>query len=961
MQLFWEHSKQGFNFYCASEEGEIAPDRWGAYELNLPSGGKAHLAPIFQLIDQDCASIEGTRVWLKDEHVADLLPFQLAGLGLPLPMPFNISIAGNGLISNKGFKFSYVLKHRDTRPVMKYDRIGALLKVGNNTFIISQPYFRLIEKMDAFNNRVSDDASDCFMVLSELKEFVPQDFIQDDYLRKIEIFRADSFSLTPKMGVDGQLTFDPVLYHEIAQLDQDMLVDSSQRLSAMPQVSQQGFANQFCRQKVVRESYAVSNGRYCVLAPELKKTLEVVRSVADKPEPIRRAFLANPRVFLREKLETQIPEAILENIFKETEEYSERVLEIGVWVPPVLPILKRASEPWLPPEILGIRVGNREIDIKPEELPELIKSVEKAIDDGEPSVKLGDQTIPATQETLSALFSLNEEMHKSSVKAENNGESCEPKKTTTNPIGLLIDRHLEEVGSPLKRRITVGGSVERSITGMVSSLLPHQQSGVEWLQEHWLSGSRGALLADDMGLGKTFQVLAFLFWVRQLMDCSRYEKLPIFLVAPTGLLKNWQDEINQHLGQFGLGNILLAYGANLKTVRHSGMTGKSEGETGIPSLNIELLRSYDTVLTTYETLRDYQLSFGAIHWGVAVFDEAQKIKNPAVRITDAAKAMHADFSITMTGTPVENRLADLWSICDLCQPGSLFSLKQFSEKYEQASCEENLHALKAFLTEKSSPALMLRRLKEDNLKGLPQREYVVLKREMPSEQASSYQEIIKNAHQSESVPGQMLQALHGLRSVSLHPLKLAGQSDEEYIKQSARLMILFELLENIESKGEKALIFVESLEMHGILAELLQRRFKMATPPLIISGEVGGDNRKKRVDIFQMRRGFDAMILSPRAGGVGLTLHAANHVIHLSRWWNPAVEDQCTDRVYRIGQKKKVFVYLPLAVHPSYPAESFDLRLHDLLERKRSLSRTLLAPVAVSQQEVASLYRDVIA
>ncbi|NCB39907.1 MAG: DEAD/DEAH box helicase, partial [Erysipelotrichia bacterium] len=722
----------------------------------------------------------------------------------------------------------------------------------------------------------------------------------------------------------------------------------------------------FCRQKVIKSSYAVSNGRYCVFTPELKKALGVVRSISDKPESLRRAFLANPRVFLREQLETEISEMILENLFRETEEYSDRVLEIGVWVPPVLPILKRAGEPWLPPEILGIRVGNRDIKISPAKLPGLIKEVKEAIESSLPSVKFENEIIPATDKTLEILIALNSEAQKfDSQQSKNNQEQdqhkieqlIEPKK---DPIGLLIDRHLEQVGKPLKRRIPIDGVVNRSLTGMASSLMQHQQTGVEWLQEHWLSGSRGALLADDMGLGKTFQVLAFLFWVRQLIDNCMYEKLPFLLVAPTGLLKNWQDEISQHLGQFGLGNILLAYGANLKNVRNSGMTGKSESDTGIPSLNIDAVRGYDGVLTTYETLRDYQLSFGAIHWGVAVFDEAQKVKNPAVRITDAAKAMHSDFSITMTGTPVENRLADLWSICDLCQPGSLFSLKQFSETYEQAATEDNLRALKTVLTERTDPALMLRRLKEDNLKGLPQREFLVLKRDMPSEQSKAYEEVIRKANKAESAPGRMLEALHGLRSVSLHPCNLTLQNDEEYIKQSARLIILFELLEKIESKSEKALVFVESLEMHGILAELLQRRFKMSAPPLIISGEVSGDNRKKRVDNFQMRRGFDVMLLSPRAGGVGLTLHAANHVIHLSRWWNPAVEDQCTDRVYRIGQNKNVNVYLPLAVHPQYQEDSFDIRLNALLERKRTLSRTLLASPASSHQDVASLYREVI-
>jgi len=171
---------------------------------------------------------------------------------------------------------------------------------------------------------------------------------------------------------------------------------------------------------------------------------------------------------------------------------------------------------------------------------------------------------------------------------------------------------------------------------------------------------------------------------------------------------------------------------------------------------------------------------------------------------------------------------------------------------------------------------------------------------------------------------------------------------------------LFETLDQVRHDGDKALIFLESLEMQKYLAALIKRRYALADLPMIISGEVSGSKRQERVDRFQSDPNFDAMILSPKAGGVGLTLTRANHVIHLSRWWNPAVEDQCTDRVYRIGQDKPVHVYYLQAVHPTISEHSFDVKLHALLDRKRALSRQLLLPSSFADGDASELYNETV-
>jgi hypothetical protein len=354
-------------------------------------------------------------------------------------------------------------------------------------------------------------------------------------------------------------------------------------------------------------------------------------------------------------------------------------------------------------------------------------------------------------------------------------------------------------------------------------------------------------------------------------------------------------------------------------------------------------------------LRDYHLSFAAIPFSCAVFDEIQKIKAPTSLLTRAAKTLNADFTLGITGTPIENQLPDLWCIMDIITPGCLGDLKSFSAKYRTDDLEA-LEELRAMLLDasKDGPPPVLRRMKADHLDGLPKKQIHIRKRPMPDTQAKVYADIVARAKQPDSGP--MLETLHLLRGVSLHPIwPPAGEISDQrgFIEQSARLTETFVILDEIETNREKVLIFLESLELQEHLALMIKKRYHLKRRPMQINGEIGGEKRQKLVDEFQTEVGtFDVMILSPRAGGVGLTLTTANHVIHLSRWWNPAVEDQCTDRVYRIGQDQTVHVYYPMAVHPLYGDSSFDELLNELLARKRKLSdRMLVPPVNLRQDQ----------
>jgi SNF2 family DNA or RNA helicase len=374
-----------------------------------------------------------------------------------------------------------------------------------------------------------------------------------------------------------------------------------------------------------------------------------------------------------------------------------------------------------------------------------------------------------------------------------------------------------------------------------------------------------------------------------------------------------------------------------------------------------VLRGADWVLTTYETLRDHDRDFGAVRFAAMLLDEAQKVKTPGIRLTDAAKAMNADFRVALTGTPVENRLADLWCIVDGVAPGHLGDLRRFSATYEASPTVESLAQLKASLDRPigGRPPLLLRRLKEDRLPDLPPRSDVVTRAEMRGAQLAAYEEAVALGR-SDQGAGRVLEALQRLRAVSLHPDAEAAD-DAELVDGSARLRLALNALDAIAERDERALVFLDDLALMARLAGLLQRRYRLPAAPMTISGKVAGAARQARVDRFQEAPGgFDVMLLSPRAGGVGLTLTQASHVIHLARWWNPAVEDQCTGRVLRIGQERPVTVHVPLAVLPS-GKPSFDENLHALLERKRRLMREALMPPDAQLDDLAAMLRDSLA
>ena len=942
----------------------IPVSEWTARAARLSGAGA-----LIRLRDDGLAteSEAGRSLEVSWNGVAGLSSDELSCIGLPDAAPFALEVLASGAIYNSDFDIRYGFIANGRR-VLGVKRQGAWLHVATQDFVLLDPLYTIAEAMDEFNRAEGADLEARMLGWGQIAEMLPSDAVVDNHLRSLHIVVASAFALDPFVNEAGEPDFDPVVGRRETKVSK-VEVEEQVFKRSLSDARQSQFARRFRGLSRVRHRYAAGGNVFVVLTPEVEKALGVVRRAQKGTAEERQEFLRNVSGYLRGAFDEQGEEAFeIDEVFSD-DGLSERVLGVGLWVEKAVPWIQLATEPWLPPEELGLRVGDRFVPLSVDELPGVLEDVRAAIKRGDQTVEAADgAVIPADATTASALETL---IHKTepiragrpdldvdeSPSEVPDSDSEAPESDRSNQVLLVID-NLEDLQFQRDREKRERRALS-SAPSLRSTLFPHQEEGLRWLQRHWNAGSSGALLADDMGLGKTLEALAFLSCLKNQAAADGSDGHPLLVVAPTGLLRNWQDEHRKHLGHSGLGQPMEAHGVGLRQLKADArVTGNELGsDPPLPKLDIEKLQRAGWVLTTYETLRDYQHSFGRVRWRAAIFDEAQKIKNPSARVTDAALAMNVEFSILMTGTPVENRPADIWSILDRTEPGMFGTMKDFSTRYEApgekgASALENLN--RKLTSESDAPALMLRRLKEDHLSDLPDMQVHRHVVDMPRPQAERYEQAVLQHQQGESI----LRTLQRLRRISLHPFA-PGESDiDQYIQESARLSLTIKILDEIKSRGEKALVFVESLAMQDFLIGGLRRHFGLPNDVLVINGSVSGGKRKARVDEFQERTGFDVMILSPRAGGVGLTLTAANHVIHLSRWWNPAVEDQCTDRIFRIGQERTAYVYLPLARHPRFGEFSFDLKLDSLLHRKRDMNRRVLAPTAASAEEVRGLYRS---
>jgi len=870
-------------------------------------------------------------------------------LGLPPNCPLALDLRLSGALGRDGAKLAgRWLQPGKTIPARDVEVRDGWLYRGEQMCRLQAPLFEIARQVEAFNQLPSDDRDGQLRVWAGIRASLGDDAtgeLTDGFLKSLRVVTASAFTWLIRTDTHGQIDLVPSLLTERQSEDGQ----TTELVAALPPVDGEVFANRLDQMQEGASAFPVNQGLYVVAEEGLRKALTAVRKLRRAPAEQRKRAALHPEAVIRELLDQPDDEP---SVFIETERFADRVVDVAEWVTPILPWIKIQPQSWAPPTQMGIRLNGVDVPLEPEELAPLCVTMTEALKVGVTSVDVKGVKVPVTQANVDALARLQ-----ATVEARQHGKP-EPVDTgaeeRSGPKVLVIESNFDAVGFSRAGDQQRPGDPDWPST-LRTSPKPHQEVGLAWLQRHWVAGSSGAMLCDDMGLGKTFQALAFCAWLREQMAAGRIERRPMLLVAPVGLLRNWEKEHEEHLWSPGLGDVVRVYGEHVKYLKRG---RHSDGTAGLDTARIS---QADVVLANYEAVSDYQLSFGAVRFAAAVLDEAQKVKSPGTRVTTAVKALNVDFFVAMTGTPVENRLADLWCIADAVQPSALGDLKTFSARYEIDAASVATLRDQVWQEEEQTtgtPKLMLRRLKSEKLKGLPRKIEHPIQRPMPPRQLDAYMRAVQQKNMSGD--GAMLELIHNMRRISLHPILMDGGLDRGEIldpSESARMAAAVDVLDDIAGKGEKALIFLESLDLQDAtqLPTILARRYGLKRLPMIINGEVGTEARQHRVDLFQQEEGFDVMLLSPKAGGVGLTLTAANHVIHLSRWWNPAVEDQCSDRVYRIGQTKDVHIYYPMAVLPERPEHSFDLQLQLLMERKRALARNLLAPPAFTKDDYAQL------
>jgi len=685
--------------------------------------------------------------------------------------------------------------------------------------------------------------------------------------------------------------------------------------------------------------------------------LEILGDTPDQAKLLRQALL-----------DMSAPGRLCASEIFDLSRYSERVEGFGVEKPYYSPFIARKSDDagWFPenvdfglcytPEAGGETVA---VVLNDDSIAEFREQVRKAREEMRDTFEFPGcpKPIPVAwaADALDTLGKARDEVGKREFdpsKPTIKAKAAERKGLVVKPNVDLLD-YEERRGA-----LALTGAPPRLPTALRPeiTLKDHQLTGVAWLQHLWsLSpvSCRGALLADDMGLGKTIQLLTFI--AAAIEEKPSIE--PFLIVAPVSLLENWKEEIAKFFAP-GAMRVLTLYGPALAEKRAPKRALDEElvqgGVTRL--LSPGWLGGAQVVLTTYETLRDLEFSLAAQRWSAMICDEAQKIKNPNALVTRAAKKQNARLKIACTGTPVENTLTDIWCLFDFVQPGLLGALKEFGNRYrrpieaESDEEKERVAELRALIEPQK-----LRRTKKEVAKDLPKKIEVDACRALPlsDRQRAHYADAVAAFRKREKggpasglqSPLGLLQYLRRLCSDPRPPGHVSTNAEAVAVieRHSPKMAWLLTQLREIEAKGEKVIVFCEFRDLQRTLQRAIGERF--GAVPDVINGDTSADsananNRQRRIKKFQDKPGFGVIVLSPLAVGFGVNIQAANHVVHFTRTWNPAKEDQATDRAYRIGQTKVVHVYYPVVV--AHDFLTFDAKLDKLLEWKRGLSTDML-------------------
>ncbi|MDE0636389.1 MAG: SNF2-related protein [Candidatus Poribacteria bacterium] len=958
-QLNWQETPDGILFTAPSENLSLTE-----YAANLPTDAhqaQAQWMLLKELLDNGQAESSDSGIHIPNEQICQLESVEQGLLGLPEPYPFDIEIRSHGTFNQAEFRYNYQFLKPD-RKSLHPNRIGCVLRLTKEwAYLLTSEQFGLLEALDAFNAR--EDSEKDFQ--NNLLEFAKIKGLAkgtgaalDLYLNQEEVVAPQTVRLRLRESGD-----DVEIIPDVAGVDNEKFEE---------------LFDKFLNPETTYNLPRPDGGRTRVLFQE--KQREALESIKENRRVSREQLAEmakHPQAYFD-------PEIVELDPTDDTLSFSERVREIGIYQPRIYPFISPYKSEWIP----GILVDDDKSDkrtripITTEKgLVELERTIEREKQAGKNHITWKGTKLPISEV----------EQHLPFIKKRLKRRK-KPYPEPDEKLGatvLIIDENIEEsdfvapegssATEPFRHLLESTPNLKHEV-----KLLPHQEEGLAWAQQLWEKHYPGGLLADDMGLGKTLQVLCFLEWHHRKFRQQESHRKPHLIVAPIALLENWAAEYPKFFKNGAL-NFITLYGKELQNYKLDQSEANNiqipeiEGAERLKelrkkrgALDVKRLQKTDVVLTTYETVRDFQLDLGLIHWATVIIDEAQKIKTPGTLVTNALKALNTDFRIAMTGTPVENSLMDLWCITDFVAPGYLDSAKNFNNEFCRPleNPETDIRALGEQIRKRIGVHFK-RRLKTEILDSLPEKHIHVEKcqQEMPPTQVERYHAALQSTKDSGATGPQqrnrILQVLHQLRDISDHPLLSDSKGEEssisELIEQSAKLIVTVKLLKDIHVAGEKVILFAERRNTQHLLARVINEQFELGNIS-IVNGDTPGSkqregsmkiSRQQAVDRFQDAPGFNAIIMSPLSAGVGLNITEANHVIHYSRWWNPAKEDQASDRVYRIGQKRPVHIYLPMATHSEF--KTFDVILHELLERKRQLSQDTLFPTERAEVKPAEI------
>lgn len=839
-------------------------------------------------------------------------------LGIPKQYDKAIRLRGEGMLNTPEFKYKVdFLSHAPDGNVLIHETCGNIIIIDGKKYLFSELQYDMLRKIDYYNTlddseKTTDFNLRSFAIIKDLA--LKSGCVLDSYLENENVYAPEKIKI------------------EIGHDEEGFTIEPSVQIS-----EKEKFKKTFDKMRKVQSVYPISNDdgerTRVVLNSEQKRDLEYIKQTGGRHRT---------REDIQEIVENPT-EYFDPDLFDLTDLYSDRVIEIGVYKPKFFPFICPYKSCW----VSGATVetpenGTSKIEIRNEaELEDFTRSITEAEMNNNAVVNFKDTQIDLSDAKFLA------DMSKKQL-----ANPKEPVKPISKEHEVLIIEDNAEVLSftAQERKIETGDRYTLFKDPYLLNdfhLKNHQEEGIAWLQHLYNQKASGCLMADDMGLGKTLQLLYFIDWhSRKYQDHH-----PYLIVAPVSLLENWENEYKRFFKAPRLTIITLTSGDIPRKFDKN---------------SIDYMQSLDIILTNYESLRIAQLNFCAVEFDIIVLDEAQKIKSPGTMVTNAAKALKGRFKVAMTGTPVENSLLDLWCIMDFCVPGLLGNAKSFAAKYQNPlkKSDTDLVALGNEIHDKLG-LYFIRRLKSDVAKDLPEKHEFKESKIMPSIQESMYRHAV-NEYKLGHQPNMLLTILD-IKQISEHPYlydsSLPTREMDEIVDTSARLQITLSFIDRIQGRNEKVIVFAERKDTQRMLQQVFFERYGIVTkiingdtPPFVSEWNKNKQSRQASIDEFQAVDGFNIIIMSPIAAGMGLNVTAANNVIHYSRHWNPAKENQATDRAYRIGQDKDVYVYYPMAICKDF--RTFDQTLDDLLSRKTSLATSTIFPterIEVTQEELGQM------